>query len=528
MTLLALQTIKAVTAGLASVLVFVYRWVNRSRPGWKPYVIGFLVVLAAVSVFSYFDFGCYPKHGRFMNPHGWFHYYLGAKYSKELGYYDLYRAVTIANFENNGRLINDKVRDQHTYGLENPQTILREADQYKARFTPERWEQFKGDVRYFQSIFIPRRWPGVTTDKGYNATPTWNMVGGILANLTPTSSGAGMFFLLSLDLLLVVAMLATVWYAFGLFPMLITLIYTASHFAFFMYNVNEIRGAFLRLDWVTCAVMAICCVQKGQYKTAGGLMAYAGAARIFPLALLFGMGARAVWRAIQTRRIDHKYVEFFGAFSVVFMILVAASIWWSGGVGLWHDFLDKIRMHDQGLSGQRTGFRYVFLHVMGGNAGSAGLLVEHRILWRTILATVLMFSFACARRIEDYEGISLSYLPLFFLTAPTTYYHIGLLVPLFLFLPKTEWFSRAIGVAFLFAMTVCFVIFNNVDFPGGNWAISRTMSWIIMMFVLYMPVVCFLDPKNRTVEEVADEVSRRRPRKDTRYPQHGHKDQRAQ
>jgi len=495
MRLAMIQMMKAMIAEMAAALVFLYRLVDLGR--LKPYKTFqvLLVLLAYISIVCYFDFGYYPKHGRFMNPHGWFHYYIGSKYARELGYYDLYRAVVVANAENNGELVQTRLRNLNTYGFENASTVMQNAEQYKNLFTPERWDEFTEDIRYFQSIFIPRRWPGVVEDKGYNATPTWNMVGGFLTNTVSTQSRLGMLFLLSLDMALVFIMLMLVSRAFGWRASAFTLIYVCTHFAFFMYNVNEIRGAFLRLDWVTLAVMTICLLKLNHYKTAGGLMAYAGMARIFPLVLLFGLCAKLVWDVCTTRKLNTKYIEFFAAFAVVSMILIGCSILWSGGFGLWEDFFEKIRMHDKGLSAQRTGFKYIFLNTYHGSAGKLDLFERRRVLWWTIQAAVLLASFFCVRKLEDYESLAFSYVPLFFLTAPTTYYHIGLVVPLFLFLPKIDRLPRAFGVAFLFGITICFCLFNNASFPGGLWALSYTMSWIILVFLLYVLIVSLLTPK---------------------------------
>lgn len=487
MSLYAIQMIKLAVAVAAVLLVFVFWCVDRGY--LKPYK-ALLLVLAALMLFSipcYFDFGFYPKHGRFMNPHGWFHYYLGAKYSPEVGYYNLYRAVVVADRDNTGRVAQQRMRAQETYGNETAQSVIRKADTYRKRFTPERWEEFKKDVAYFRSIFIPRRWPGVVTDKGYNATPTWNFVGYVFSNMAPTDSRPAMLFLLSLDLLLVSAMLAMVWHAFGPRAMFFTGIYFCTHFAFFTYNVNEIRGAFLRLDWVTFSVISMCLLKENHYKPAGALMAYAGLARLFPLALVFGLGCRFIWDLVQTRRINRKYLEFFTVFALVGAAMVLISIWHGGGLDAWKTFFEKIGMHDSGLSSQRTGFKYILINMLAGPGVPRSEVIEqYGLLWRACQAGILLAVFLCCAKIEDYESIALSYAALFFLTAPTTYYHIGLLIPLFLFLPKMQYLHRAIGVAGFFLITALFIIFNNTTFEGGQWAHSYAMARALLVLMGYM------------------------------------------
>ena len=495
MTLTLIQMLKAMIAVVAIVIILLYRLEKTGALKRSKALDYVLLVVAVFSVFCYFDFGKYPKHGRFMNPHGWFHYYLGAKYSGETGYYDFYRAVVVANTDNNGKLINTRMRNMNTYGSESPAMVMRNAEKYRALFTPERWNEFRKDVRYFQSIFIPRRWPGVVNDNGYNATPAWNMVGGILTNLIPTSSRVGMLFLLSLDMLLVLSMLYLVGLASGWRVAGLVFVYLCIHFGFFMYDVNEIRGAFLRLDWLAMTVMSVCLLKLGRYKTAGGVMAYAGMARIFPLIFLFGIGAKFAWDIFRRRTIDRKYFAFFATFAIVCAILVGGSILWSGGLGLWEDFFEKIGVHDSRLSPQRSGFKYIFLNTFAGNTGQTLLMEQRKVLWWAIQATVLLIGFFCVRNLRDHEALAFGYVPMFFLTAPTTYYHIALLIPLFLFLPKMEKLSHALGAAMLFAVTTCFCLFNIAHFPHGNWGKSYTISWILFTFVAYAAAVTMFTRK---------------------------------
>ena len=299
-----------------------------------------LGVLMILSVAFFLDFGYYPKHGRFMNPHGWYHYYLGAKYSAELGYDDLYNATVVASTENNGRLMHDRVRSMRTYAMV-PSDIMRDAEGYRALFTPERWDAFKKDVAYFQEITIPRRWPGVVHDKGYNATPVWNMFGAWITNATDTAKPFHMRLLLWLDPLLLALMLGAVRSAFGARAMLFVLVYFGAHFAFGMYGVNE-TGALLRWDWLACLGIAICLLRLGHYKSAGALVAVAGMSRLFPLVFLSGW-ARFAWDIYTNRRIARHYVEFFWAFAAVAVALVTASVVWDGGLQHWRDFLERSR-----------------------------------------------------------------------------------------------------------------------------------------------------------------------------------------
>jgi hypothetical protein len=490
MTLTIIQMLTALLALLGAVWVLLYHLEANGRLSPSRTRDILLVVLVLFSIACYFDFGQYPKHGRFMNPHGWFHYYLGAKYLRDNGYHDFYRAVVVANADNNGKLINPRMRNLETYAREDPAAVLRDADRY--RFTPQRWAEFKHDVAYFQSIFIPRRWPGVVLDKGFNATPVWSMVGGTLAALVPTQNRTGMVLLLALDILLVLLAAGVIWRTFGWRAAALVLIYLGTHFAFFMYNVNEIRGAFLRLDWIAALLIAVCLLRLKWYKTAGALVAYAALSRVFPLIFVFGLGAKLLWDLIEHRRLTPGYVRFFAAFVAVCAALTAMSVLWSGGLGLWSDFIEKLRLHDQGLSSQRTGFRYIFLGTFSGGGDKSGLLHTRRVLWWSIQAAVLAAAFVGVRRLSDHQALAFGYLPMFFLTAPTAYYQIALVMPLLFFLPEVRNYARALGAALLFLITTGLCFLNIAQFAHGDWSRSYVISWILLAFVAYMTAVALL------------------------------------
>lgn len=484
-TLIAIGKVLACSAAIA--LLFFAHIADRHRlRGVTRAVAIALVVLALFAVPAYLDFGHYPKHGRFMNPHGWFHYYLGAKYSEEVGYYNLYNAVVVANTENNGRLMHDRVRDLETYRRVPAEGIVAAGAKYKALFDDDRWREFKKDVAYFQDITIPRRWPGVVHDKGYNASPPWNMAAAFLTNLTDTSKPHQIRYLLWLDPLLICLMLGFVNRTFGWRAMLFVLVYFCTHFAFIMYGVNEIRGAFLRWDWLALAGISICLLKTGWYKTAGVLMAWAGMARLFPLVFLFGIGAKFAWDLLAKRRLAREYVEFFWAFGIAAIVILTASVAWDGGLQHWRDFLEKIAMHDAGLSPQRTGFKYVFLHTFDGSAGKEAWFEAHKGWWWACQLAILGVAFFSVRKLEDYEAVAFSYVPMFFLAAPTTYYQIALVLPLLLFLPKLDRRVYVVGAALSFALSIAFLVLNITGFLSSWWALSAFLSWLLMLYCGYL------------------------------------------
>ena len=91
--------------------------------------------------------------------HRWefFHYYLGSKYDRELGYERLYNCAAVAQADSGQ--INEvrarKLRDLSDDVLAPAQVALDHPEDCRDRFTAERWEAFKDDVKFFRNSVEP-------------------------------------------------------------------------------------------------------------------------------------------------------------------------------------------------------------------------------------------------------------------------------------------------------------------------------------------------------------------------------------
>lgn len=619
------QTLKVMIALLGVSLLFFSPLVDL-RALRRRGVLGVLLALllvAALAVSAYFEFG-WKRYGRYMNPHDVFHYYVGAKYSAEHEYFNLYRCAYLADQEMNREFRESAIRNLETHAMEPVSAVAASAVAYKAPFTPARWEEFKRDIAYFQACVRtePGKWTRMLRDKGYNATPVWNAVARWLAERAPapraefqvlrdelhalgemrgvpgaaaaplwqrvalavaqcrqaldaddpalagnrqalelleaeieqlrTWSGSAMAgdaaaarariaslvdradpgspwpmrLLTYIDLALLGLMFLALWAAFGWRVMLLALIFYGT--SFFM-NFVHIKGAFMRLDWLALLVVAMCLLKRGWHGAAGGVMAYACMARIFPFIFVFGMGARLVWHvlgwlwdrlrgAVAPRMFEFGYARFFLALAVVSGALVGMTYHADGGMKLWRVFGGKIAVHNADYSTTRVGFKYAVLGAhRRANAGETGWarakpvferaeslhgqvetartapadqpawartlarIIPQResrggidALWQRLsllnyaaagLALLLVF-LACAK-LEDYEAVALGFVAAYFLAAPTFYYYVMLLAPLLFFLPKLTLTSRALGAAlfFFFSIACYFVVWL---YPGDR------------------------------------------------------------
>lgn len=285
------------------------QWRAALKPMWRPMLHGFLfcvmLILSLLAAANYFDFGRW-RHNAYLNAYEFYHYYLGSKYTPELGYTRLYAASLVADQET-GMKWNDSrkhIRNLDTGRYIPAEAVLRDAEEYKKYFSQPRWEEWKKDIRWFKSKLITSRWNGVLRDKGYNPSPVWSMVtGAVFTNQISTDSEWGMTFLAVLDLILIGAAFLCVCWAFGPRAGLFMIMLLGTHY---MMRFSHMKGALLRTDFAMCLVMAICMLKKNRHATAGALMAYSVLARIFPAVLLFGIGGKLFW---EMGRLAHAAVE---------------------------------------------------------------------------------------------------------------------------------------------------------------------------------------------------------------------------
>jgi len=502
------NTIASATILLSLVYVAISRW-------RLSFLRGLLVVpllgLAVCSLGNYTSF--YPwlsKH--YFNEYEFYHYYIGAKYAPEIGYAGLYEASIIADNETKLLYSAPTVRQLATGRYVAVAAVLKREKEIKAPFSRERWAEFVKDIQFFKRNLGASRWSRILRDKGYNATPVWGLTGGLLSNAVNTDNLRGMHALALLDPgLILLALLASCW-AFG---------HRAGLLAAAFFGINfltmqspTMKAAYLRTDWIMLTILGAAFVKKGWYKTAGGLMAYAGLARIFPIIFAFGMGARGIVELVRTRRMPWKHFQFFAAFAVTGGLLVGASVLYAGGLHQWREFFDKIGYHNNDISTWRVGFRYLFLGTFDlvprgvdwwtYKAQLQEFQAQWIHVWWGIQAVVLLVSGYLTRYLEDAESIVYSFVPVFFLVAPTHYYYMMLVIPALFFALRIDSPYRAAGLIYLIAIGV---IGQRYNYVGWRFPIAFDMSCALLGMVLYMMLITWLEGRlNRSAAPQAPDA----------------------
>lgn len=501
---------KSLIAQGAIALIFFYRLVDlKILLKGRLALAGLLVFLSVASIGGYFNFGYFPKFDSFMNPHDFFHYYLGSKYSEEVGYFDIYRCVLIADSETGGLYRHKKIRNMNDYSWTPVEQVYNNQKKYKALFSEQRWKEFQGDVKYFKEKLGHHRFQSTLKDKGYNATPVWNTVANFITNHISTSNKAGMNFLISLDLILLSIMLMSVYFAFGWRTALFILILVGTGFPM---AFTHIRGAFLRLDWVTMIVIGISMIKLGRYKTAGALMAYAAMARIFPIVFVFGLGVKMIYKLWFTKKIEKEYIFFFASFLAISFILVTSSITTENAIDLWQEFLTKVTLHNSDLSPMRIGFKQIYLGMHSRDipwgqfeSEKVAFFEKTQYFWWAIQFGIITITGFAARKLEDYETVAVCYAIAFFMFSPTFYYQIMMTIPAFLFFPKIEQLSRAIGASILYCISITYFGLLRF-FSHSNLTTSYILSWLLATLSLYLLSIALIaTTKENTKEKTNNE-----------------------
>jgi hypothetical protein len=252
-----------------------------------------LATLGILAFACFFSWGRFHA-GRFIHIWEHYHYYVGGKYFPELGYTRIYQCTAIAEHENGDRTVERrKLRNLTTNEIEPNAETLAHPEICKEHFTPERWDQFKADVRFFHSVFGSQKfWEDSQIDHGYNATPFWTLFGHAFARTGPASEDQ-IFWLALLDPALLIGMWICVAWAFGWRTAALALIvWGTNHPARYFWN----GGAYLRMDWLAALICGIAMVKKDRPATGGVLIAWSALLRIFPGFIIGGVILKWLWR----------------------------------------------------------------------------------------------------------------------------------------------------------------------------------------------------------------------------------------
>ncbi len=391
--------------------------------------------LAAIGAITYLNFLSFHGEKTWVHYHDVAHYYLGAKYFRELGYGDLYTAMLRAEAEvYANRFKTIEARDLHTGEIVHIRSLLQSSDPVKAAFPPERWESFKVDVAFFRETLGPH-YATLYKDHGFNPTPLWPALGGFLANLVPAGSATGIFLLTLIDPALILAAFAAVYWAFGVETALLA----AIHFCvIFGAGFGWTGGAFLRFLWFFGTVAGFAALAKGRHATAGALLALATVLRIFPAFFAAALLGKAIGDGLMHGGIERGYRRFFASFGLTTVLLAGLTVG-AFGVGAWDDFRRNMDEHRTTVSPNMVGLTGLLAYQDNPPLVTLEELREIRErrerIYRTQLLTVFALAvLACAAASPFLDDVAAAALgaPLIFVGLNLASYYYAFLVVLVL------------------------------------------------------------------------------------------------
>ena len=228
-------------------------------------------------------------------------YYPVAKYFRELHFDGLYLASVAAYVDDVPgssltSLDNNEIRDLATHRMVRVADVHDQVNAIRNRFTPERWQTFVEDMRYFRQTMGPGDYMGSMHDHGGNATPVWFLIARILFYFT-TANNTILILGGLLDPLLLGLMFYSVKRTFGWRMMLVGIVLFGAN-DFHMFGSNWV-GATLRHDWMAYIGLGICALATKRWWQAGTLLAMASLIRAFPAFILITFTFPAIAWAYQ-------------------------------------------------------------------------------------------------------------------------------------------------------------------------------------------------------------------------------------
>ena len=409
---------------------------RRSRMG----ALGIVALLAFASAYNFFTW----RHESGIHKHDVYNYYMGSKYFPELGYFGLHEcSVSALAVDSPDTPLGIAIRD-----LRNPlhRTVIDpvlQAERCRRDFTPERWQQFQEDVRWFRGIFSDEKWASLWQDQGYNPSPVWTLIGRSVGSLFPAELPS-MRLLGLLDLVLVLVALGFIGWAFGFEALcLAALVWAINPMSRYIW----IGDAFLRYPWFVSSIIGLCLLRKERYLGAGMVLALSSLLRIFPVLLVAGYGLAVLRRWRRDGVLDPGARKFAIGFGVAASALVIASVPASGrGAGVYADFTGNIVPWSQITAWNSVGLRPLLAfssRVPGPELVGFPVVVtpssvqklkdqtfaSRRPYYLAGVLLVLLLVWRAARDALDWEAAALGFALMLVLTQMPSYYSSCMVVP---------------------------------------------------------------------------------------------------
>lgn len=464
------------------------KWAKARKRAW--------VVVAVLSLAAFTNFGEARGNGTMVHTWEQFHFYMGAKYLREVGWFDLYKASLIADQETVNRVAGlQTIREIHTFEQIPASSVVLERDRIKAQFTPERWEQFKAD--WITWSRMPMDWNGVLNDHGNSNSPSWAIIATPLSNVLPLNRSSQVF-IAGLDIFLMVILGWMLLRTFGVkIACVAFVVFGATPITF-----DYLAGSFLRWDWLFAVGMCACFIKRGQYAIAGAFLGYAVSTKLFPL--FFGVALAFHWAALylKDRRIRREWIRFIGGGAAALAVTFLVSSVMLGTPRVWLEYKERIAVAQvEKFYSIQYSLRTVYLQVVKSSprelrdawffpreikqARADVDIADHRVGFFIVQLLFTLFVAALARKGDDASALLLGPLLVFTWLVVNMYYWNMLALTALAFARRDLGRSIAAAVWLHFNFALFFVYQHTRHGYAEGYIVALSIAAGMLVFGVY-------------------------------------------
>ncbi len=469
----------------------------------KSWTAAALLALTVVAGINYERWGS-SSFQKEIDSYDLIHYYLASKYFDQLGYYDLYPAIILADAEHPDGPFNRKIRTyraqdtEHGYlGGQPISSGLAAGREVKKRFSTEEWQEFRTDFWHLQRDFNMGRsyYRTMLDDRGFNGTPVWTVMAQPLSKSIPVRFISA---LCKIDILLLLLALWSLYWAYEDENVPIAC-------AFFLFVTYSLRWpvpgqAFLRYDWCALLMVTMALLRKGRFAYAGVLSGIASLLRFFPAGWMYGPAAQAFYQLVSKRspgpalpqartRIHPELLKMGAAFLVTLFVLEGWAYLQLGWDAI-ATHAANIAEHStpEELSSRRMGFRIAYMYEGQFtpkiiNEEHKRLILEQTTTTRILAAALLVALGYGMRKLRTDESFALGFLPFFLLATFSYYYAVARITLIIFHVSDLSKLRNRVGLSYLFFLEVM-SNFIQTRFDGHRLFLIGSLSWGITVYTV--------------------------------------------
>jgi hypothetical protein len=358
----------------------------RKRPAHEGLVTGVLAATGVVAVLCFLNFAqpqffdAGKNRPTFLHHYDMRAYFPIAKYFPEVRFDGVYNASAAAVQQDTGFTPQLDAQAMTNLRLHKPSTIGQQRDdieETRARFTPDRWAIFTGDMRYFRDAMGERGFLQSMEDNGGNATPLWFLEARLLFRNSPASDFT-LWTGVVADALLMLLCFAAVGWAYGTKTALLAAIVFGA-MDLYMFGSNWF-GAALRHDWLALWGISLALLKKERFFLAGGILAWAGLVRVVPISSFLTLAAPIGWafaRELSAPKRGFSIKAFFETHRPYVRVVLGALTFGGAlvalsvlafGLDAWPLWVEKISLMAGGRGINTVGLANFIVHPVGAKA----------------------------------------------------------------------------------------------------------------------------------------------------------------